>query len=1420
MNRKVYTLIKSSYLLVLAILWSCPGKAQAGGANCTANAGGNRVVCDSSTTLIGTVANILGPLNSPLWTFISGPVTPTIVSPNNLTTNVMGMTADGAYVFRLTRNCGTGVATSDVTITAHPRPASFTAGPDVVNVCATTGTTTLAGVIPAGFTGVWRAINIYSLNRFTTTVSTNAQFSSTTTATPVFSLVNKSAHQIDPSYYAILRITSADGICSYEDTAVVRFIPNPAIDPVAITSRCYDSSNSNPEQFYFSLNSAPYFSTAISGAAGTAAAGTTVTLTPVSQPAGGAIAFNRIDNNIVYLNGTYATGTYVFKLTVTNACGTYTTPNITYVYPGTRPRNVNFQPTGHAAPEQLVLYSSGGSGGEVHCGIANTGTPENFYFSIDPLDSPTVITNVSPNGIAPPGGAPTVSVTGAGTRNRVATVTPPNGGWQVGTYRFSVNASNSDGSCGFTQLYYIHISDGSRPAVSVPDISVCYPGTGATSANIPLPAIYKGAVNTSYFQDFSGYYDFSVVSKPAGSATPVYTTTNLRDLTTASTTISNLDKVGDYVFRITAKNGNGQVGPFLEQEYACSGTSLTSTFTVHVENPVNANAGSSQTIPCSQSTALLANSPGTGTGLWTLVSAPAGSTPALSGNTIINPVLSSTNVPGTYTYRWTITSPYGGCTSSNDVAVTVAATPGSDFGDLSVAVWPVASAAQGSCAFTNSKPDNYNGTTVTTTSVWAGNQINTENATVNGGNAAANTDLYDDGLMAGSGGVAYITPGTPYPLTLMLNANRAATTVYFRVWADWNADGDFTNDLDTVSGQGGNATYAGNATVTTAGTAVPYNFNITPPAGASAGYKIRVAVSSAAIADVYRSSGAATVLALASGEIEDYSAPVPLCNAQSATAPILSRTGIMNNCPAATADLSAITASNQNGSVSLTWHSAIPAGNGNRLSSVTALGAGQYYAAFYDAANDCYSTATTAVTVTTTPCFQVSGFVFPDADGSVVRGAGKAFASLPFPMYVYLVNGSGIVADSAAVAADGSYKLDVNSGSAYRIELSVVRYPIGLSTGASPIATGLTGKWKNTGESANGTVDAAADGILAVPTVSGNLINYNFGIEQAPATDTKAYNVAEAAFSDTPPPGYPSLSGYKSIVSSSAALTGYATGGSLSGSDPEDCQGAGSCNTGASFAITGINANTKLYYNYADSRGLTAVDVSAGAVLIDGFDPSRLVVYGKKGTGTAASPVGFTYVLVDKAGIPGNTAGYSIQTAVPLPVGLACFNARKEHNSAWLDWLAYDEKGSLGFEVQRSGDAQRWEVIGFKASSPGAAETAYDYTDEFPLTGSNYYRLRQVVSDGSARYSIIRSLSFGGADIRLSPNPVTDELTISGLTAPGELILENAHGKTLKTQRISGFTGKISMGALPAGVYFILLKKYDGGMESYRILKK
>lgn len=639
---------------------------------CSVNAGGNKTICGTSTTLTGTQGT--GASGNPTWTLVSKPSgapDPMIAGANTLTPNVTGMTFPGNYVFQISQPCTTGPpAISQTTITAPGDVTTFTAGPDITNVNATVGTVTLNGVVPAGYTAEWSAYNIYRWERNSIKTNLNSQFSSTSTASTTFSLINKVNHEIDPAYVVTLKITSTlNPSCFYEDTAIVRFIPNPQISPTLTTSRCIISGG---DHYIELLPNTPIFMTGTNGSSGNPTFGTTVTVNPITQPAGANISFWRLYDDRIFFNGITAIGTYTFTVTVTNAAGTYTTPTISYTYSGVSPSLVSFLVA--SDPEQMMVYSFGGSGGEFHCGLAGQTTPIAFRFTLDPSDPTTLTTNVAASGIAPPGGFATVVVTGAGTATRTATVTPPAGGWRVGTYRFTVTPSN--GICAtISQTYYIHISDGSRPNVTVNDIVICYPGSGAVSATVPLPAIYKGIVNNSYFQDFDAQYDFTVVSKPAGSGTPSFQPRTSRLFTQTSTVIGNLTMPGEYVFTIKSNPYTSSVGAFLDREYACSGTSREDTFSVFVTNGLNSNAGSDQSVIGTTAT-LNGNNPGLSTGAWTLLSKPAGAPdPVIVSPTAFNSNVTGLITAGNYIFRWTITT--GACINSDDTVLNVAnAAPG------------------------------------------------------------------------------------------------------------------------------------------------------------------------------------------------------------------------------------------------------------------------------------------------------------------------------------------------------------------------------------------------------------------------------------------------------------------------------------------------------------------------------------------------------------------------------------------------------------------------------------------------------------------------------------------------------------------------------------------------------------------------
>jgi hypothetical protein len=79
--------------------------------------------------------------------------------------------------------------------------------------------------------------------------------------------------------------------------------------------------------------------------------------------------------------------------------------------------------------------------------------------------------------------------------------------------------------------------------------------------------------------------------------------------------------------------------------------------------------------------------------------------------------------------------------------------------------------------------------------------------------------------------------------------------------------------------------------------------------------------------------------------------------------------------------------------------------------------------------------------------------------------------------------------------------------------------------------------------------------------------------------------------------------------------------------------------------------------------------------------------------------------------------------------------------------------------VERSSDGVNWKRIG-QVSAKNTAAERYVFTDDFPVTGLSYYRLR-VDRNGSAATSPVCSVYFDIPElIVVYPNPVNEVLSI------------------------------------------------------------
>ena len=102
---------------------------------------------------------------------------------------------------------------------------------------------------------------------------------------------------------------------------------------------------------------------------------------------------------------------------------------------------------------------------------------------------------------------------------------------------------------------------------------------------------------------------------------------------------------------------------------------------------------------------------------------------------------------------------------------------------------------------------------------------------------------------------------------------------------------------------------------------------------------------------------------------------------------------------------------------------------------------------------------------------------------------------------------------------------------------------------------------------------------------------------------------------------------------------------------------------------------------------------------------------------------------------PGGESGGS------LPVTLSNFEAIIGNGVVELEWTTQSEMDNDYFSVERTSDATNYEdVVSVEGAGNSIVRIDYSATDEEPLYGTSYYRLKQVDYDGTTSYSDLVSV--------------------------------------------------------------------------------
>jgi len=195
-----------------------------------------------------------------------------------------------------------------------------------------------------------------------------------------------------------------------------------------------------------------------------------------------------------------------------------------------------------------------------------------------------------------------------------------------------------------------------------------------------------------------------------------------------------------------------------------------------------------------------------------------------------------------------------------------------------------------------------------------------------------------------------------------------------------------------------------------------------------------------------------------------------------------------------------------------------------------------------------------------------------------------------------------------------------------------------------------------------------------------------------------------------------------------------------------------------------------------------------------------------------------------------NAALASIETGniVVLPVDLISFTAKPQINTVNLNWSTASEEKNSHFDIMRSSDGKKFSFIA-KVDGKGTSTQIehYAYTDFKPLSGINYYQLRQTDTDGKVSFSEIRAVQMSLEDkifsVYTSSNPTSVNFKVhTEIAHNAKIVVSNIKGEELARGVFNLLPGQnifnLHVG-LSAGVYVARLFS-ERGNQSAKFIKE
>jgi hypothetical protein len=250
---------------------------------------------------------------------------------------------------------------------------------------------------------------------------------------------------------------------------------------------------------------------------------------------------------------------------------------------------------------------------------------------------------------------------------------------------------------------------------------------------------------------------------------------------------------------------------------------------------------------------------------------------------------------------------------------------------------------------------------------------------------------------------------------------------------------------------------------------------------------------------------------------------------------------------------------------------------------------------------------------------------------------------------------------------------------------------------------------------------------------------------------------------------------------------------------------------------TAASASVMLFWENGTRSGITSN--TAANLAVARYTGTDWTAIGNAARTGGASSGTVTSTSVASGSFTAFTFGSNVALPTnPLPVEFDEFAADLVNDQVFLSWSTQTERNNNYFTIERARNTEEFfpigEIAGHGTSLQGHR---YNFTDNDPLEGRSYYRLKQTDYDGKTSYhpelKVIHYI-ITSPSLEVYPNPVSGNLIkirIKGLADPTEVPIQifNQQGlKVLEMTLAPGEDGSIKteldmQTMLPAGFYII-----------------